>query len=176
MLTPSRRGAADTAPNLSIYTLGVGDHRLRAELRQNRSEVLYVIHLQIDLHLCEIRRTSRHADIIDVAVVLRDHSGDFGEGAWLIHRLHSDAPWETLRIVLVHIPAHIQPALRRVLERFQVGGLDRVNGDPFAWRQNADNAVARYRAAVWGEPNGQFAIDAANRDRRTVVAITRHLE
>ncbi len=65
------------APNrLAVHALGVGDHFLRPQLRDDRSQVLEVIDFEIDGQLGEIRRLPRHFDVVDIAVVLGDDLGD----------------------------------------------------------------------------------------------------
>ena len=77
---------------------------------------------------------------------------------------------------LVDVPAHVEPALRRVLEVLQRRRLDRIDRDALARRQDADDAVARHRAAVRREAHRQIAVDAADRDRAAVCSAVRHLE
>ena len=67
---------------------------------------------------------------------------------------------------LVDIPAHVEPALRLLLEILQRRRLDRIDRDALARRHDADDAVARHRAAVRRELDRQIGIDAADRDRR----------
>ena len=67
---------------------------------------------------------------------------------------------------VVDIPAHVEPALRLVLEILQRRRLDRIDRDALARRDDADDAVARHRAAVRRELDRQIGIDAADRDRR----------
>ena len=57
-----------------------------------------------------------------------------------------------------------------VLEVLQRRRLDRIDGDALARRQDADDAVARHRAAVGREPHRQIGVDAADRDRRAGLA------
>ena len=138
--------------------------------------MLEVVDLQIDQHIGEVRRPSRHADIVDIAVVLGDHLCNLGERAGLVHRLHRDARREAARRARFLVPAHVQPAFRLVLELTQCMRLDRVDGDPLARREDADNAVARHRAAVRRKTDRQVAVDAADRDRRANRGDARHLE
>ena len=67
---------------------------------------------------------------------------------------------------LVDVPAHVEPALRLFLEILQRRRLDRIDRDALARRDDADDAVARHRAAVRREVDRQVGIDAADRDRR----------
>ncbi len=78
--------------------------------------MLEVVDLEIDQHVGEIGRPPRHADIVDIAVILGDHLRDLRERAGLVHRLHRDARRKTLRRAFFLVPAHVQPALRLVLE------------------------------------------------------------
>ena len=129
-------------------------------------EMLEVVDLEIDQHVGEVRRPPRHADIVDIAVVLGDHLGDLRERAGLVHRLHRDARRKAPRRAFLLVPAHVEPALRLVLELAQRRRLDRIDGDPLARREDADDAVARHRAAVGRKAHRQVAVDAADRDRR----------
>ena len=61
---------------------------LRPQLRDDRGEVLEVVDFEIDGDLGEVRRLPRHADIVDIAVVLGDDLRDLRERAGLVHRLH----------------------------------------------------------------------------------------
>src|ERR1017187_7837613 len=133
---------------LTVDPFRLRHHHFGAQLRDDVGEMLEVVDLQIDQHIGEVRRPPRHADIVDIAVVLGDHLCNLGERAGLVHRLHRDARREAPRRARFLIPAHVQPAFRLVLELPQCMRLDRVDGDPLARREDADNAVARHRAAV----------------------------
>src|SRR5690349_23209629 len=117
MLTPSRMGRTEaiitTRTGLPVHPLGAGHYRLGAQLRDDRGEVLEVINLEVDRQVREVWRFSLHADVIDVAVVLGDDLGDLRQRAWLVDRLHGDARRKAARVV-VHVPAHVEPAPRRV--------------------------------------------------------------
>jgi hypothetical protein len=63
---------AKTIHALAVHPLGLGHHRLRAQLRQYRGQMLEVVDLKIDRHICEIRRAACHADIVDIAIMLRN--------------------------------------------------------------------------------------------------------
>ena len=60
---------------LTIDTLNLRDDGLGAQLRDDAVEMLEVIDLEIDGDLGEVRRLPAHVDVIDIAVVLGDHSG-----------------------------------------------------------------------------------------------------
>src|SRR5262245_23258462 len=122
---------------LSVDALDPRDDRLCTELRDNCTEMLEVIDLEIDGELGEIGRAARHADVVDVAVMLGDDGGDLGEAAGLVDIVDADARRETLRRGLVDIPAHVEPALRLVLEILQRGRLDRIDRDALARRDDA---------------------------------------
>src|SRR5579871_2997400 len=127
--------------------------------------MLEVIDLEVDGQLGEIRRLTRHLHVVDVAVVLGDDLGDLGERAGLVDRLHGKPRRVTLRRRVVEVPAQIDPTLRLVLELFERRRVDRVDGDAFARRHDADDAVARHRAAVRRKADRQFGVDTANRNR-----------
>ena len=88
---------ATSARNLIIHPLDLRHHRLRLELRDDRVEMLEIVDLEVDLQLGEIRGAARHADIVDVAVVLGDHLRDLRERARLVDRIHLDARRKALR-------------------------------------------------------------------------------
>src|SRR5664279_3459148 len=113
---------------LTVDPFRLRHHRFGAQLRDDVGEMLEVVDLQIDQHIGEVRRPPRHADIVDIAVVLGDHLCDLCERAGLVHRLHRDARRETARRTGFLVPAYVQPAFRLVLELTQGVRLDRVDG------------------------------------------------
>src|SRR6476660_6766535 len=143
---------------LPIDALNLGDDSFGAQLCDNCTEMLEVINLEIDGQFGEVRRTARHADIVDIAVMLGDHGGDLGEAAGLVDVMDQDPRRETLRHGLIDIPAYVEPALRLLLEILQRRRLDRIDRDPLARRDDPDNAVAWYRAAVRRELDRQIGI------------------
>src|SRR5262249_43201960 len=154
-----RRGPASLGDAINLR-----NHRLGAQLRDDGVEVLEVVDLEIDHERGEIGRLPLHADVVDVAVVLGDPLGDLGERAGLVDRLHGEPRRETVRRRLVHVPAHVEPALGRVLVVLQRRGLDRVDRDPLARRHDTDDAVARHGPTIGREAHWQVAIDAADRN------------
>ena len=157
----------DLAHGLAVHALRLGHHRFGAQLRNDGGEMLEVVDLEIDRDVGEIGRAARHADVVDIAVMLGDDLRDLRERARLVDRLHRDARRETLRRLLLLVPAHVEPALRIVLEFAQGRRLDRIDRDALARRENADDAVARHRAAVRRKTHRQIAVDAADRNRRS---------
>src|SRR5262249_26960129 len=77
--------------DLARHALGFRDHGLGAQLRDDRGEVFQVIDLEVDGQRGEVRRLARHADVVDVSVVLGDHLGDLRQRARLVDRLHGNA-------------------------------------------------------------------------------------
>ncbi len=71
-----------------------------------------------------------HGDAVDVAVIVADDLGDLGQRAGLVDRRHGDLRREALGLAFVDVPAHVQPAVRLVVERGQRRGLDRIDRDP----------------------------------------------
>jgi len=61
------------------------------QLGDNSAEMLQVIDLEINGEFGEIRRPSRHADIVDIAVMLGDHGGDLGEASGLVDIVDQDS-------------------------------------------------------------------------------------
>src|SRR5690606_13669344 len=57
-----------------------------------------------------------------------------------------DTGGETLAVVLVDIPAHVDPAFGLIVESGQRRRLDRIDGDARSGLDDADNAVTRHRA------------------------------
>src|SRR5437763_17158991 len=101
---------------LSIDALAPSDDGFGAQLGDDSAEMLEVIDLKINGQLGEIRRAPEHADIIDIAIVLGNHSGDLGEASGLVDVVDQNARRKALRGRFVDIPAHVQPALRLFLE------------------------------------------------------------
>src|SRR3977135_4084638 len=101
---------------LSIDALNPCDHGLGAQLGDNSAEMLQVIDLKIDGEFGEILRAPGHADIVDIAVVLGDHGGHLGEAAGLVDIVDANSRRKALRRRIVDIPAHVEPALRLLLE------------------------------------------------------------
>ncbi len=58
-----------------------------------------------------------------------------------------------------------RPALRLIVEGCEIGRLNRIDRDAFAGRQDADDAVARDRAAVRRETHRQVALQPPDRNR-----------
>src|SRR5215475_7831762 len=92
------------------------DDGLGAQLVDDRAEVLEVIDLEVDDQFREVGRPPRHADIVDIAVMLGNHGRDLGETAGLVDVVDLDTGREALRRALVDIPADIEPTLRLLLE------------------------------------------------------------
>src|SRR5215211_710766 len=77
--------------SLPIDALDPRDHGLGAQLRDNSAEMLEVIDLEVDGQLGEVGRAARHADIVDIAVMLGDHGRNLGEAAGLVDVVNLDA-------------------------------------------------------------------------------------
>ena len=73
---------------------------------------------------------------------------DLRQRARLVDGVDLHARGKTPLLFLVDVPAHVIPAVRLVLISRKRRRMDRVDGDPLARRQDADDAVARHRAAV----------------------------
>src|SRR3954447_25882592 len=110
--------------SLSVNPLDARDHRLCTELGDNCTEMLEIIDLEVDGALGEIGRAARHADVVDIAVVLGDDGCDLGEATGLSDVIDTNARRKTLRRGLVDVPAHIEPAFRLVLVVLQRRRLD----------------------------------------------------
>src|ERR1019366_10038969 len=84
---------------------------------------------------------------------------------------------EQLMAALLDVPAHIEPAVRLFVEGDKIGGLDRIDGDSLARGQNADDTIARHRAAIRSEADRQIAVRSMNGDCVLVrLAAARNLE
>src|ERR1700748_3459252 len=99
-------------PALTIDAFDPGDDGLGAQLGDNSAEMLEVIDLEIDGELGEVGRAPGHVDVVDIAVVLGNDSGDLGEAAGLVDVVNHDPGRKALRCGVVDIPAHVEPALR----------------------------------------------------------------
>src|SRR5580704_4255978 len=149
--------------HLSIDALDPCDDGFGAQLGDNSAEMLQVIDLKIDGEFGKVLRAPGHADIVDIAVVLGDHGGYLGKTAGLVDIVDHDPRRKALRVRIVDIPAHVEPALRLLLEILQRRRLDRIDRDALARRDDPDDAVARHRPAVRRELDRQIRIDAAHR-------------
>src|ERR1700752_955337 len=125
--------------------------------------MLQVIDLKIDGEFGEVRRAARHADIIDVAIMLGDYGGNLGEASGLVDIVDKNSRRAALGRRLVDAPADVEPALRLLLEFLECGRLDRIDRDALPRGYDADNAVARHRTAIRREFDRQIRIDAADR-------------
>ena len=90
--------------------------------------------------------------------------GDLGERARRVDGRDRDPRRKALLVVLVDVPAHVDPALRLVVEGRQRRRLDRIDGDARARLHDADDAVAGHRA-LRRETHRQVAAHAADRQR-----------
>src|SRR3954453_12287356 len=97
--------------------------------------------------------------------MLRDHGGNLGEAAGLVDVLDPDARRKALRRRLVDVPAYVEPALRLLLEILQRRRLDRIDRDPLARRDDADDAIAGNGDAIGRELHRKSGIQAADRYR-----------
>src|SRR3974390_3718244 len=97
--------------------------------------------------------------------MLGDYLRDLRKRAGLVTRLPGDARREAPRSGLFVVPAHVQPAFRLVLKLGERWGMDRINRDALTRRYNADDTIARHRAAIGRKAHRQIAVDAADRDR-----------
>ncbi len=133
--------------------------------------MLEVPDFQADLHAREIASTLGHLERIDVAVQVADHLGDLGERAGLIEDRHRDQRVEALGILLVDVPGNVDPALH-VVELLELRRMDRIDEDAFVGRDDADDLVARHRAAL-AEIDGQSAAKPTDRDLRRLACFQR---
>src|SRR5882724_2652223 len=133
---------------LSIDPFDPCDNVLGAQLGDNGAEMLQVIDLEIDGELGEIRRAPAHADVVDIAVMLGDHGGDLGKAPGLVDIVDQDSRRKTLWRRFVDVPAHVEPALRLLLEILQRRRLDRIDRDALPRRDDPDDPVAWHRATV----------------------------
>lgn len=69
-----------------------------------------------------------------------------------------------LRVLGVHVPAHVEPAFRLVVELRQFRRLDRVDRDRLSRRHDSHDAVPRDRAPVRRETHRQFPMQPADGD------------
>src|ERR1700736_3965221 len=96
--------------------------------------------------------------------MIADHGRDRPQGAGLVDRGDEEPRGEQLMAALLDVPTHIEPTFRLFIEGDKIGRLDRIDVDPLAWGQNADDTIARHRATVRGEANRQIAARAMNGD------------
>src|SRR4051794_41958579 len=96
--------------------------------------------------------------------MIGDHLGDLRERPRLVDGLQLEPGREALRRLRIDVPAHVEPALGLVVEGGERRRLDRIDRHPFAWSQDADDAVARNGAAVGGKAHRQIRVEPADRD------------
>src|SRR5689334_5666357 len=173
-LTPRRSGGAlsiyglarEITGGLPIDAFNSCDHGLGAQLGNNRAEMLEIVDFEVNRQFGKIGRAPRHADVVDIAVMLGDHGRDLGEAAGLVDIVDLDPCRKALRrALLVDVPAHVEPALGLLLEILQRRRLDRIDRDALAWGGDPDDSIAGHGAAVRRELDRQIGIDAADRDR-----------
>src|ERR1700692_3343636 len=94
----SRRRKSASSPcgvaggaSLTIDALDPCDDGLGAQLGDDSAEMLQVIDLEINGQFGEVGRAARHADIVDIAVMLGDHGGDLGEASRLVDVVDLDS-------------------------------------------------------------------------------------
>jgi hypothetical protein len=63
---------------------------------------------------------------------------------------------KALGVILVDVPGHVDPSLGLLVEGLKRLGVDGIDGDTLPGTENADDAIARHRAAI-GEANRQIA-------------------
>src|SRR5690606_8687998 len=123
---------------LAVHTVRVADAGHLLELRKQAVEVFQVPHFEVEDHLGETGGRAHHGKGVDVGVVGRDGLGDLGQRSGLVDGGRRYAGGEALLQALVNVPAHVDPAVRLVVEGRQRGRLDRVDGYAGARLENAD--------------------------------------
>src|SRR5260370_138676 len=136
--------------HLSIDAFDPCDDGFGAQLGDNSAEMLQVIDLKIDGELCEILRASEHADIVDIAVVLGNHGGHLGQASGLVDVVDEDPRRKPLGRRIVDIPAHVEPALRLLLEILQRRRLDRIDLHALARGDDPDAPAASLGRVPFG--------------------------
>src|SRR5262245_11409575 len=102
--------------------------------------------LEPNPELGEIRGPAQHLKVIDVSAGLTVDVGDLGQGPGLVRRRDADESRETLRVLRIDVPGHIDPAL--VLIFLEPRRMDLEDADTLAARsKHADDAVSRDSAA-----------------------------
>ena len=137
---------------------------LDGELADDPRQMADVPDLEIEDHLHEVGRGAMQGQIGDVGVVRGDDLGDLRQRSRLVDGGNAHARGEALAIALLDVPAHVEPALRLVVELRQFGRLDRIDRDALARRDDADDAVAGHGAAAGREAHRQVAARAADGD------------
>src|ERR1700686_4660367 len=101
---------------LPIDAFDLCDDGFGAQLGDNSAEMLQVIDLKIDGEPGKFLLAPRHADIVDIAVVLGDHGGYRGQASGLVHIVARGARRKALRVRIIDIPTPDEPALWLLLE------------------------------------------------------------
>ena len=84
-----------------------------------------------------------HRQGADIDIAGGNRLSDFGQRAWLVERIDLDARHEAGVVGLVEVPAHIDPALRFLVELLQARRLDRIDGDALVLFHDADDTIRR---------------------------------
>src|SRR5579885_993389 len=133
-------------------------------MRDDRVQMLQIRDLDVDEHLAGVGRNRSDNDVVDISSVIANDSCDLPQSAWLIDGNGAQPRGEELVPAFLNVPAHIDPALRLVIELPEIGRLDWINGDSLAGREDADNAVAGDRAAIRRKADGEIRVRAADRN------------
>src|SRR5687768_4419899 len=90
------RLSSDKSRSSAERALDAADNRFRAQLGDDRVEVLQIPDGQIDDHVREVLSPAFHRDILDVAVVIGDDLRDGRQGAGLVDRLQGETGGKAL--------------------------------------------------------------------------------
>ena len=126
--------------------------------------------------LAKIRPGRVEDDVVDIGARLADGGRDRAERAGFVERRDQDLRRIERLLGVVEVPAHVEPLLRLVVVFDQRGRMDGIDRDALPRRANADDALARHRAALGREAHGDVPIDAAQRQRSSRLVLARHPE
>src|SRR5579883_2138385 len=153
MLTPRRRGRMPALIDILLASsparpLDRIDRRRRPQRGDDVGEMTHVGYFDIDKNLEEIRGTVGDLQVGDIAAMLADDGGKAAQAPRLVAERHMDAADMTDVALALAVPGDIEPAFRRVGEIGERVAIDRVNGDAFSGRHDADDAIAWQRMAA----------------------------
>ena len=157
---------------LAAQPFDLGDDQGFSRNGRDRVEVLDVEHLEMGAQVAEVRSRWTEHDVVDVDA-FSPIVADDAEGAGLVEGRHLELGRIERLVGGVEVPADVEPQFRLVVVGDQRRRMDRIDGDAFARRADADDALAGHRAGLGRDAHRRVPIDAAQRQRLAVLALAR---
>ena len=121
-----------------------------------------VPNLEVNIHFRKIVGNPHHCQCPDIAVTGSYRLRHFCQSARFIDGIHRNARVKSLAASLVHIPAHVDPAVWLVIIFGQHRRLDRIDCDALSRLHDADDTVSGHSARCT-ERNGDIACRTTDR-------------